>query len=297
MKYKPQYPVYIISKGRYENCLTAKCFINDKVNFKIVVEPQEQEEYAKKYNKKRILVLPFSNLGLGGMPARNWIWKYSESLGYKRHWIFDDNIKSFGRLNKGKRIPCNSNIGMKVIEDFTDRYENIAISGFNYRFFVPNDKLTPFTLNCHVYSALLIFNDMTHRWRMKYNEDTDLCLQVLTNNLCTVLFHAFFCDKMATMTMKGGNTNQLYKKDGRLKMARSLEAMWPQYVKTKWRFGRPQHVVKNSWKDFKNPLIRRKDINWSKLKSKQYEIKLVKTKEIKSKELKKFYKKNKLKCK
>ena len=56
------------------------------------------------------------------------------------------------------------------------------------------------------------------------------------------------------MTVKGGNTEDLYQKDGRLIMARTLEEVWPDYVTTKWRFGRPQHVVKDSWRCFKTPL-------------------------------------------
>ena len=72
-------------------------------------------------------------------------------------------------------------------------------------------------------------------------------------------------------------------------MARSLEAMWPEYVTVKWRFGRPQHVIKNSWKDFKTPLIRKKDIDWNNLKPNEYGMKLIKVKEIQSKELQELY--------
>lgn len=285
-----KYPVYIVSKGRYQNPLTAKCFIEDDVNFYIVVEPQEYEAYVNALGVDRVLKLPFSNLGMGSTPARNWIWEHSKENNHKRHWIFDDNIKSFGRLHKGRRIPCSAKTAIAAAEEFTDRYENVGLAGFNYRFFVPNNKTTPFTLNCHVYSALLILNEMPYRWRMKYNEDTDLCLQVLTNNLCTVLFHTFFIDKIATMKMKGGNTDLLYKEDGRLRMARSLEAMWPDYVSTKWRYGRPQHVIKNSWRDFKAPLMRSASVDWNALAAaNNYELKLTKRKEIKNAALKKFF--------
>ena len=42
-----EYPVYIVSKGRYENPLTAKFLYNDKVDFKIVIEPQEYNDYLQ----------------------------------------------------------------------------------------------------------------------------------------------------------------------------------------------------------------------------------------------------------
>jgi hypothetical protein len=291
---KPKYPVYVVSKGRIKNNLTSRFFIEDEVDFKIVVEPQEADDYAKEFTRERLLILPFSNLGMGSMSARNWIWEHSIKNGANRHWIFDDNIYKIGRLHKGKRIRVNANIGMKVVEDFTDRYTNIGISGFNYQMFVPNDKKIPFSINCHVYSAMLIKNDMPHRWRLRYNEDTDLCLQVLTNKLCTVLFHTFNVEKVRTMVMKGGNTDELYKSDGRLKMARSLEAMWPKYVKVKWRFGRPQHIIKDNWQCFTTKLERRKDIDWSKFdKINNYGLKLTKRNKIKSKTLQKFYDQNK----
>ncbi|NJN50269.1 MAG: hypothetical protein HC798_03745 [Polaribacter sp.] len=99
---------------------------------------------------------------------------------------------------------------------------------------------------------------MPERWRGRYNEDTDLCLQVLTKGLCTILFNAYMIDKVATMTMKGGNSDELYKGDGRLVMARSLERLWPGIVTVTRRFKRPQHVVR--WDRFKQSLKKRTDI-------------------------------------
>lgn len=255
----PRYPIYVISKGRHDVCLTAKFLIEDKVDFRLVVEPQELDLYANHFPRENILTLPFSNLGLGGIPARNWCWEHAKAAGHKRHWILDDNISQVRRLYKGLRVPCNSAYAFACIEDFTDQYENIGIAGMNYMFFVMDTVPHPFYLNCHVYSCLLIDNDLTLRWRGRYNEDTDLCLQVLAAGLCTVLVNSFMIAKMRTMTMKGGNSDQLYQGDGRLRMARSLERVWPHVVTVDRRYGRPQHVVREQWKKFDTPLIRRKD--------------------------------------
>lgn len=250
----PRYPVYVISKGRWESGMTAKFLIKDKVPFKLVVEPQEFDLYAKEFGAERILVLPFSNPGLGGIPARNWCWEHAKAAGHFRHWILDDNIRQVRRLWKGKRIPCNSGAAFAAIEDFTDRYENLAIAGMNYTFFAIMKNIPPFFQNCHVYSCLLIQNDITQRWRGRYNEDTDLCLQVLSENWCTALVNVFLIDKAATMTCKGGNMETLYQGDGRLKMARALERQWPGVVKVDRRYERPQHVVKDSWRKFDTQL-------------------------------------------
>ena len=143
-----------------------------------------------------------------------------------------------------------------------------------------------------MYSTLLIDNSLDIRWRGRYNEDTDLCLQALSLGLCTVNFNAFLIEKMHTMTMKGGNTDQLYKGDGRLTMARSLEKMWPKVVETTRKFQRPQHHIQNNWQKFDTQLIRRKDIDWENIqKTDNYGLRLVQLKQPKSgsQELKKLF--------
>lgn len=45
-------------------------------NYRIVIEPQEYDDYASVISPNKILVLPFSNLGLGSIPARNWVWEH-----------------------------------------------------------------------------------------------------------------------------------------------------------------------------------------------------------------------------
>ena len=38
---KPKYPIYVISKGRHDVCYTADFMLKDKLDFKLVIEPQE----------------------------------------------------------------------------------------------------------------------------------------------------------------------------------------------------------------------------------------------------------------
>lgn len=258
-KKMPRYPVYVISKGRYgKEGRTARFLLEDEVPFKLVVEPQEFDQYAEAFGAENIHVLPFSNLGQGSIPARNWCWEHAREAGFDRHWILDDNIWRIYRRFKGWRVPCAAGLAFAACEDFVDQYENIGIAGMNYSMFCPDSQPhPPFFLNAHVYSCLLIQNDLPYRWRGRYNEDTDLCLQVLSGGLCTVLFNAFLIFKTHTMTMKGGNSDELYKGDGRLKMARALERVWPGVVRVDRRFKRPQHVV--DWKQFTTPLKRRSD--------------------------------------
>ena len=252
----PKYPVYVVSKGRWESRLTSKVLEKMRVPYSIVIEQQEYDDYAAVIDSKKILVLPFSNLGQGSIPARNWVWDHAIGTGAKRHWILDDNIRWFGRLHKNKKIVVSSGVCFKATEDFIERYKNVAIAGIQYEMFKPaRQKAYPFTLNTRVYSCILLLNGLPYRWRGRYNEDTDLSLRVLEDGWCTVLICAFICKKVETMSMKGGNTDELYKGDGRLLMAQSLQEQHPRYVKIGRRWGRWQHVV--DYRPFKkNKLIR-----------------------------------------
>jgi hypothetical protein len=257
---KNKYPIYVISKGRWESRLTSKALERMKAEYRIVVEPQEYDNYAKYIDKEKILVLPFSNLGQGSIPARNWVWEHAISEKSKKHWILDDNIYDFYRLNKNKRHIVQTPVIFRCCEDFTERYENVPISGMNYRFFVvATEKYPPFYVNTRVYSCILIDNSIKHRWRGRYNEDTDLCLRILKDGFCTILFNAFLIEKAATMRLKGGNTDELYAGDGRLKMAQSLQEQHPDICTITWKFNRWQHQV--NYDVFKkNKLIRVKDL-------------------------------------
>lgn len=255
-----KYPVYIISKGRWERPLTANFLKRDGVPFKIAVEPQEYKNYVNSLGKDYVLELPFSNLGLGSYPARNHCWEDSIKNGYEKHFLFDDNIYNFRRFNNGLRKKADSYSALLTLQFLDDRYENIGMSGYNYTSFLTSQTSKVFFLNTHVYSGMLIRNNIPYRWRLKYNEDVDLNLQCLHNKLCTILLNVFTIDKVSTTAkMKGGNQSELYKNNDPLKKAlktKSLEVLWPQYVKTVYRFGRPHHQV--SWnKFFKHPLIRK----------------------------------------
>lgn len=255
----PNYPIYIISKGRWESRLTSKALEAANVPYRIVIEPQEYDQYAAVIDPAKILVLPFSNLGQGSIPARNWVWEHSVSEGHKRHWIMDDNLRHFFRFVDNDFFEITSGAMFRAAEDFIDRYTNVPLAGFQYYMFIERKKRhPPFQLNTRIYSCILIENALEFRWRGRYNEDTDLSLRALKAGYCTILFNTFITEKATTLTMKGGNTDELYKDDGRLKMAQSLQEQHPDVTTIKWKWGRWQHEV--DYSGFKkNRLIKRPD--------------------------------------
>lgn len=278
----PQFPVYIISKGRSDSMFTSRSLSRMKIEHYIAIEPQDEKDYENaldRFNIKdyvTLLILPFSNHGDGPGRARNWCWDHSMTLGALRHWVLDDNIKDFYRFYKNERIRVETGAIFRAAEDFVNRYKNVPISGFQYRFFIaPRSSYPPFSKNTRIYSCLLIENSCKHRWRGRYNEDTDICLRVLKDGDCTIQFNVFLQDKAATQTLKGGNTEEFYHKegelekekwregkmnpDGTIKKSAMLVAMHPDVAKVVWRYGRWHHHV--DYSSFKvNKLILKDDI-------------------------------------
>lgn len=286
MSTNPQFPVYIISKGRHESMFTSRSLARMQIPHYIAIEPQDEENYEKALDVFNIreyvtlLILPFSNHGDGPGRARNWCWDHSITHGFDRHWVMDDNIQDFYRLNNNERIRFESGVGFKAAEDFVLRYKNVPIAGFQYRFFIaPKSKYPPYVKNCRIYSCLLIENTCEFRWRGRYNEDTDICLRVLKAGLCTIQFNIFMQGKCATQTLKGGNTEEFYAPEGTdsdkqwkpkeeregdyntqgtIKKSAMLVAMHPDVCKVVWKYGRWHHYC--NYDPFKkNKLLFRDD--------------------------------------
>lgn len=265
MSMNPRFPIYIPSKGRWESRLTVKALEAKGVPYRIAVEPSERAEYVRVIDAEKILLLPenFSERGQGSIPVRNWIWEHAISEGHERHWLIDDNIVNFYRLNLNRRIPVGSGTIFRCAEDFTERYENVAFSGFNNIAFAPDrsNRIPPFVLNTRIYSITLINNSVPYRWRGRYNEDTDICLRALKDGWATIQFNAFLADKATTMKMKGGNTDTIYNTgDNRREFAESLKRQHPDVVEVVWKFDRWHHQV--DYSPFKNnKLVRRGGLN------------------------------------
>jgi hypothetical protein len=271
----PRFPIYIVSKGRWQSRLTSKALERMNVPYKIIIEEQEYEKYQEVIDKNKILILPkkyqeeydtFDDLAFtkskGPGAARNFAWDHSISEGHSWHWVMDDNLDAFHRLNRNVKAAVTSGTIFKCMEDFVLRYDNIAIAGPNYYSFCKStDKAPAFIINTRIYSCLLIRNDIPYRWRGRYNEDTDLCLRVLKDGWCTLQFNAFLCGKVTTQRMSGGNTDVFYKNEGTYFKSKMLEEMHPDVAKMVWKFNRHHHSV--NYKVFKQKLIKKLNITVS----------------------------------
>lgn len=270
---KPNHPIYIVSKGRWEKTLTTDALDRMGVEYRVIVEESEFNQYAIKLGEGRLVVLPQSYLNdyvtcdeLGDLKsrgpgaARNFAWDHSISLGATSHWVLDDNIDGFHRLNRNMKIKCDTPAIFRAAEDFVDRYTNVLIAGFNYSMFAKRkDAAPPFVLNTRIYSCLLINNSLKHRWEGRYNEDTHLSLRVLKDGMCTVQFNAFLQNKIRTQSMGGGNTEAFYASEGTMPKSEMLNALHPDVATVVWKFDRWHHFVDyNRFK--KNKLVKREGL-------------------------------------
>jgi len=271
---KNKYPIYIISKGRYADKLrlTAQALERMDIDYNIVVEEQEADEY-RKVCKGNVIVLDMKykddydtlddkgfEISKGSWPARNFVWDHAVKSWAERHWIIDDNIRYFMILNNNKKIECLSSSFFRPMEDFVDRYENIAMAWPYYSMFIPEKwKYNPIILNTRAFSCILIKNDVPLRRRWRYNEDIELSIRCLKMKYCIVQFRTFLQYKTTTQVMKGWNTDAFYSEYGTLPKSKMLAQAHPDCVKVVYRYNRRHHEVDNS--KFKhNVLIKKKGI-------------------------------------
>lgn len=274
-KIKPQFPLYIPSKGRSEYMITSRALTAMEIDHFIIAEPAEIDAYRKAIADMELraeaieLDLAFKDryqlcdqLGLerssGPGPARNFAWDHSIANGHAWHWVMDDNIKCFRRLQGAAKIKTSSPAIFAAMEDFVLRYRNVAMAGPNYSMFAfaqNPSKVLPFNLNTRIYSCNLIRNDTGFRWRGRYNEDTILSLDMLKAGWCTIQFNAFLAEKMGTQVLPGGNTAEFYHAEGQLRegqryadggtdaKSKMLVRAHPDCAELVFKYGRVHHRV------------------------------------------------------
>lgn len=285
-----RYPIYIPSRGRWERPfrLTVRYLERMGIPHYLIVEADEAAAYGKVINPTYTTLLeldpayqrdydplcalpPGASRGSG--PARNFAWDHARANGAARHWVVDDNIAGFYRYQHNRKILALTHTFFDAMEDFTDRYENVLMSGPHYEHFVLRyAKHPPFLLNSRIYSCNLIQTNAPFHWRGRYNEDTILSLDMLKAGYCTVLFIAFLQNKVATQRLQGGNTDELYR-DGTLAKSQMLVRAHPDVARLVRKWNRWHHHV--DYGPFKHNKLKRRDDIEIPTEPNEYDMKLV----------------------
>ncbi len=196
------YPLYIPSKGRSTTATTPRLCERSHVSYILVVEQQEYVAYQKYFPAaQEILVLPESNQGLWF--ARNWILQYEQQHGGTWHWELDDDIRSFW-IQDASHILKNTVLVLEQAEKVCHdpRVAQIGISRKARKFpkvpYVENDAC--YTVVCNHTSRILEVG----QYRPGVPEDTDMCLQLLTNGWKTLRWEHYSFDSPFNGQGEGG---------------------------------------------------------------------------------------------
>lgn len=289
-KTKNLFPVYVLSKGRYDNPITTKHLDWMGVDYKVIVEKQEYDLYKETFPKSKLLILPqkyindldkvhifddYEKTIHSSSCARNFAIEHSKAQGNTHHWCLDDNINGFLKFNNNEAYKIKSPIYFRWMEDFILQFKNVVMAMPEYDMFVVSKlKYKPLQFNSRIMSCQLINNDIPLRFRGLYNEDVDFSIRVLKMGLCTASFYMFTQRKMGTQSVKGGNTDKVYKK-GTYNKTKLLAIEHPDVVKMVVRYGRVHHQVDYSKFKKQNKPILKDDFDKDKLNINK-KIKLIK---------------------
>ena len=253
------YPIYIPSKGRPHIAGTARLFDRlGKRDYTLIVEQPEYDDYAAVYGKERVAVLPREfqtgydpldgyggRFPLGSGPARNYGWHLAREAGAEWHWIIDDNLQGLFRYGAGGFTIVKD--GPQYFEDaerYITQYRNVGMGGPIADAFISHRHGTykRAVKNSRIYSFNLIRTAAPFKWRGRYNEDTILSLDFLTNRWATLLLYFLVMKKPQTQKIRGGNTDQLYAR-GTGPKSRLLARVYPKYVSVVYRYSRIHHFI------------------------------------------------------
>ena len=215
---KPKYPIYVVSYGRYAlRDHTIDALQQMGVDYHICVQEREKELYEK-HSKEygwtgTIITSP--NTDQGSSKQRNTCLEHSKQNGHKKFWLLDDNMTGWYYFNMLMITKINHPYVFTHLEDISDNIkEPVGIISHCYTLDVrANDLRNPLQVNTKNYSSSLIDTEICGdiRFRLQYNEDIDFTFQVLERGIKTIGLNIFLAGKKATKTVKGGNTDSIYK--------------------------------------------------------------------------------------
>lgn len=219
-----KYTIYIPSKGRPTNNKTAELLKN--LNYKIVVEPQDYDDYHKVYSADKLVCLDANDKGLSYV--RNYISKYSKQVGETHHWQMDDDVDCFKvrKKNHTNNQTVDPILAISIVEHCMDMFTNIAISGigsnafaFSKRYAVQPNRLA--------YQCMLINNSIQNEWKMGGVEDWYYTFDVLEKGYCTLAFHHIMTQTSPTGAINGGSTDIHFAGEKRKRLYEEFIKQWP----------------------------------------------------------------------
>lgn len=266
-----KFPVYIPTRGRPKNQITARALLALGVRPTLVVEDAEHDAYEAANPDCDVVVWPQRYFDeyektpeLDPHPttgaAHNFAWDHAREAGWSHHWIMDDNIYYFTLKQNRRRERAVSTRPFIWHEEWAQRWQNLAGLCLTMTAFQrPGTATSPVVLNTRLYCATLYRNDLADygiRWRRGLNDDTIVSLDILkTGYWCTAQSYLLGIKKVGTSRggrIKGGMTD-FYAEGGFVRKSAELVRLHPDVCRTTERFGRVHHYC--NYKQFTQQLI------------------------------------------
>lgn len=219
-----KYKIYIPSKGRPTTVKTSVTL--GGLDYVLVVEPQDYDEYTKVYPQNQVLRLDKNDQGLAYV--RNFIKKYSTEKGEEYHWQMDDDIERFQARHRTstKNKDITPILAISIVEECHSKYTNVAISGICANAFAFSKKY-PVQKNRLAYQCVLVSNNNPLEWDMGGVEDWFYTFNVLEHGYCTLAFHHIMTQTSPTMQTSGGSTNIHFAGNKRKILYEEFIKRWP----------------------------------------------------------------------
>jgi len=220
-----KYTIYIPTKGRYDNSLTANLLSKYNLKFYLIVEDNEYNQYCNIWGQDKVIKMDGNNFG-GVWYARNFIKRLSINNNEKRHWQLDDDIKEVYYFNGKENKITNIDYMIEEMEKFSNLYTNLSILGPSANTFVKFSKKA-FQWNAMPHSFFNIDNSVPFYWDDKAVEDVDYTLQCLNAGYCTIKFNIFNFNFSPSGKKKGGWT-EYFNEGAKCRTYKALKDKWPE---------------------------------------------------------------------
>lgn len=244
-------PIYIPSRHRPNANLTTKAFDEAGLDYYLLIEPHDYQNYLTYHPKSRLVVMDKDNQGV--WYARTYAMNHANANGHLYCWEFDDDMKWFCYRMNGKMVRTSPRHLISLVEQTTYQFSNIGAAGIGDAGFIFGyDNKPPVVYNAMVFQAMLLRTDTGLSFRPDVVEDADYSLQLLHAGWVTLTYKRIGQSTATTMKMKGGQTDTAYEGDGRLKQMQKLLEYHPGSYKIGYRpDGRPHLRYTGYYKQFK----------------------------------------------
>ena len=243
---------FIISKGRASEVITSRLLDAVGILHTIVVEPQDEYNYAQHLTKSaKLLVLPKDDQGISYV--RKFVLDNARGCGTRRFCMMDDDVKAFGTVSNGRCVKGDARLLELAERCFVQN--NFAQMGLQYQQFAwcaSKDFNSPTHCDCVVFFDTSQLDGIEYDSYVDMKEDWDFSLQVLRAGKCTAVLNRIWMSVPTMGTNKGGLADA-YANHRDWQSAERLQRKWgTDIVSVRWKNRDGSKVLdcKVDWKYF-----------------------------------------------